>query len=347
MANVITALPSGSAMPSFYSISSTRQDAVEHRVRSGRTHRQTTISVDLTISRRRRPQAAVASAAEPPADRAGRPRRVALGEQRLGGAARPVRREQAGRDLRVEEREAPPLVDELDEGGEAGLVGPAGAVLERRRRTRCTTRRARRGPRPGRAGRRRRRGRRPRRGTRSPRAAGRARRARRWRRPPGRGAGRRRRRGRGTRSRRTRAGCAAGGAWPAGPRAPSRARRASDRPSGRRRRRAVDPLGAVDEQSPPGVGEVPAGPAALLLRAQRALRRRGGRRPGGRCAPRRRAAPSARTTVDVQTAPPWGSTSSPRTVSSSALALEPDRGRRARSSMPNRSARSAHHDPGL
>ena len=48
---------------------------------------------------------------------------------------------------------------------------------------------------------------------------------------------RRRRRGRGSRTRRSRAACAAGGAWPAGPRAPSTARPATARPSRRRRRR--------------------------------------------------------------------------------------------------------------
>jgi hypothetical protein len=35
--------------------------------------------------------------------------------------------------------------------------------------------------------------------------------------------------------------------------------------------------------------------------------------------------------VDVQTDPPWGRTNSPRLVSSNAFALEPERGRMARS----------------
>src|SRR4051795_1890829 len=51
-----------------------------------------------------------------------RPALVALAEEPVGPAARPVARQQVVRQVRVDEREAPPGVDERGLGGERGLA---------------------------------------------------------------------------------------------------------------------------------------------------------------------------------------------------------------------------------
>src|SRR5688572_15257600 len=54
-----------------------------------------------------------------------------LVEQRLGVSAGPSRGEEMARDLRVDERKAPPPVDEVEQGGELFLRASRSAVVER------------------------------------------------------------------------------------------------------------------------------------------------------------------------------------------------------------------------